>query len=85
MEMGAQWVQGEKGNVIHEMALPHGLLDTKPSVMPNMTFFEANGEIVPPDESTTAFKRFGEISDQVGSNGEEIAPLTPWGTYFKAK
>lgn len=76
--MGAQWVHGEKGNKVFELAAPHDVLKLENGI--NSTFVEANGEVLPPEESTPIFGLYFSAGD--GNDTAEIAPGTSWGSYF---
>ncbi|XP_063709329.1 spermine oxidase-like [Culicoides brevitarsis] len=46
VEMGAQWIMGETGNILYEMAKKHSLLKEKIENF-NETFVKSNGESIP--------------------------------------
>ncbi|KAG8237515.1 hypothetical protein J437_LFUL017565 [Ladona fulva] len=46
VDMGAQWVHGEKNNVVYEMAEPHDLLESSSSHYPETSFVTSAGELV---------------------------------------
>lgn len=66
MELGAQWVHGEEGNVVHELAQPLGLLDSSYNLndFDKQTFVNSQGVVMPQAESAEVWKFYYMINDK---------------------
>lgn len=84
MDLGAQWVHGESGNIVFELASKHGLLDTFNLLdFNNHDFVTSNGELQPKDESTEALMVYFNILDE---SHEELEQETgSFGNYYIKK
>ncbi|XP_055628221.1 spermine oxidase-like [Toxorhynchites rutilus septentrionalis] len=69
VEMGAQWVHGQKNNVVYELAGPLGLLESS-VVGRNNIYIQSSGEIVPT-----------EISDRLMSLADGIVGSEEFASY----
>ncbi|XP_078033301.1 uncharacterized protein LOC144468047 isoform X2 [Augochlora pura] len=81
VELGAQWVHGEKENVVFELASPENLLDSS-RCFNNLNahvFVTAKGVILSQEESSETFKMYHDISENVT---EEINNVNSYGEYF---
>lgn len=85
VDLGAQWVHGEKGNVVYKLAQPHGLIESSSKLKnyENHIFATSDGKILPTKESAEIWKLFYLISDQVDKNlkGNE-EKFKSYGDYF---
>lgn len=80
LELGAEWVHGERGNVSYNLASPHNLLGTSKMLHDslNWIFVDSGGQIVPRNESAQLLDLYHDISinlpddlkDFKGSYGE---------------
>lgn len=80
VELGAQWVHGERGNVVFNLAFPHKLLDSSETLRDfnKQIFVTPKGKIIPQERSIELLKTYYDISDHsmealknaVGSYGE---------------
>ncbi|KYN06719.1 Peroxisomal N(1)-acetyl-spermine/spermidine oxidase, partial [Cyphomyrmex costatus] len=83
VDLGAEWVHGESGNIVFELASKHDLLNSlvilrDPS---KHEFVTINGEIMPNEESTKTITLYENISDKIGQ--EEFKNETgSLGDYF---
>lgn len=84
VDLGAQWVHGESGNIVFELASKHGLLDTFNLLdFNNHDFVTSNGELQPKDESTEALMVYFNILDE---SHEELERETgSFGNYYIKK
>lgn len=66
VDLGAQWVHGESGNVVYELASKHDLLGSFFSLLDasKHKFVTINGEIIPEEESIEALTTYFTISDE---------------------
>lgn len=81
IELGAQWVHGECGNVVFDLASPHELLNSSKCFndFGQHMFATAKGEILPKKETVEAFKTYYEISE---SRSDDIHNAESYGEYF---
>lgn len=85
VDLGAQWVHGEIGNVVHELASKHDLLSSFCTFFDasKHEFFTINGEKIPERESfealTIYYNMMKEAPDEL-SNAEGS-----FGDYFREK
>lgn len=82
MDLGAQWVHGE--NIIFDIANPHNLLDSDHDFNYSSNLFaDAQGKIIPTDESAQAMAIYYKISEW------DECDLKEWngsyGEFFKEK
>lgn len=82
VDLGAQWVHGEIGNVVFELASKHNLLSSFSILIDpaKHTFVTGNGEVVPKDESSKALTIFFNIVDNAKENLEK--ETGSFGNYF---
>lgn len=86
IDLGAQWVHGEEGNVVFELANPHNLLDdsdcNENGLFKNL-FSDAQGKIIPPEQGAQAMNIYYKIS---GSDTEELKEWNgSYGDFVKNK
>ncbi|XP_069684370.1 spermine oxidase-like isoform X2 [Periplaneta americana] len=69
VELGAQWVHGEEGNVVFAMASQNGLLmdSTISDEYGNASFIDSSGRIIDTDIS----KQFYNILEEIGETGSD--------------
>ncbi|KAL6435181.1 hypothetical protein ACFW04_005336 [Cataglyphis niger] len=82
VDLGAQWVHGESGNVIYELASKHNLLGSFINFFDptKHNFVTSSGEMIPKDESNEAVIIFFNITNNVQ---EELKEETgSFGNYF---
>lgn len=83
VELGAQWVHGEHGNIVFDLASPHNLLDSSRCFndFNRHVFATAKGEIMLNVEATETLKIYYDISEQMpdDTNAES------YGEYFTNK
>ncbi|XP_076630893.1 uncharacterized protein LOC143346566 isoform X2 [Colletes latitarsis] len=81
VELGAQWVHGERGNVVFDLAFPHKLLDSSRCFndINGHIFVTAQGEILPKTEAIETFKLYYYISKHVS---DDINNSNSYGEYF---
>ncbi|KAK2585862.1 hypothetical protein KPH14_010456 [Odynerus spinipes] len=82
VDLGAQWVHGERGNVVFNLAFPHKLLDSSKKLhdFSKHIFITPKGTIIPQEHSTEALKIYYDISDRAT---EELKNATgSYGDYF---
>lgn len=81
VELGAQWVHGEHGNIVFDLASPHKLLDSSKCFndFDKHIFVTANGEILSKKESVEAFKIYYDISENIS---DSIHNAESYGEYF---
>lgn len=82
VDLGAQWVHGESGNVIFELASKHNLLDSFLNFFDptKHNFVTSSGEMIPKDESKEAVIIFFNITN---NTQEELKEETgSFGNYF---
>ncbi|XP_011688274.1 PREDICTED: uncharacterized protein LOC105450226 [Wasmannia auropunctata] len=67
VDLGAQWVHGQSGNVVFDLASKHNLLSSFAVLRDNSKheFVTINGEIMPCEESSKALTIFENILDNV--------------------
>lgn len=85
VDLGAQWVHGEVGNVVCELGSKHNLFGSfgtffDPS---KHEFFTINGERIPKKESIEALKIYHHIMEQ--ASHELSKTQGSFGVYFKEK
>lgn len=85
IDLGAQWVHGESGNIVFELASKHGLLDHTFNLLDcsKYDFVTSNGELQPKDESTEALMVYFNIIDE--SRGDLERETGSFGNYFIKK
>lgn len=82
VELGAQWVHGESGNVVFELASKHNLLDSFSNFFDptKHNFVTSSGEMISKDESKEAVMIFFDITNNAQ---EELKEETEsFGNYF---
>ncbi|XP_031773842.1 spermine oxidase isoform X1 [Apis florea] len=81
VELGAQWVHGEHGNIVFDLASPHKLLDSSKCFndFDRHIFVTASGEILSKKESVEAFKIYYDISENIS---DSIHNAESYGEYF---
>lgn len=82
VDLGAQWVHGEIGNVVFELASKHNLLSSFSKLIDpaKHNFFTSNGEVVPKDESKEAITIYFNI---INNAKEKLETETgSFGSYF---
>ncbi|XP_034193646.2 uncharacterized protein LOC117610410 [Osmia lignaria lignaria] len=81
VELGAQWVHGERGNVVFDIASPHKLLDSSKCFndFGGHVFVTAKGEILPKKEATETVKIYYDISENIT---DAINDTESYGEYF---
>ena len=84
MELGAQWVHGEEGNIVYKLASPHKLLDSSKcfNEYDKHVFITAKGEIFSKKESAEAFKIYYDISENIS---DDVYNSESYGEYFMNK
>ncbi|KAK9309747.1 hypothetical protein QLX08_000736 [Tetragonisca angustula] len=84
VELGAQWVHGEEGNIVYKLASPHKLLDSSKcfNEYDKHVFITAKGEIFSKKESAEAFKIYYDISENIS---DDIYNSESYGEYFMNK
>lgn len=73
MDLGAQWIHGEIGNVVYELASNQNLLSSF-SIFLDPTkhnFITSNGEVIPKDESNEALTIYFNIINNAKKNLEK--------------
>lgn len=77
LDLGAQWVEGKKGNPVYEWAKPLGLIrESEEIITPKVQYRRSTGEIIEFSKSSRLGKLVGAISeneeykDYKGSYGE---------------
>ncbi|XP_026674215.1 uncharacterized protein LOC108630773 isoform X2 [Ceratina calcarata] len=82
VDLGAQWVHGEHGNVVFNLASPHKLLDS--SVCYNQfdkhVFVNAKGEVFPKAEGIETLKIYYNISESIS---DAVHDAESYGEYFE--
>lgn len=82
VDLGAQWVHGESGNVVFELASKHNLLGSLPNLLDptKHNFVTSKGEIISKDESNEAQTIYFNI---IKNAQEELKEETgSFGNYF---
>ncbi|XP_003704750.2 uncharacterized protein LOC100878001 [Megachile rotundata] len=81
VELGAQWVHGERGNVVFDMAFQHKLLDSSKCFndYSKHIFVSAKGEILSKKEATETLKIYYDISENITN---AINDAESYGEYF---
>lgn len=66
VDLGAQWVHGQSGNVVYEMASKHNLLSSFAVLLDpsKHEFVTINGEIIPTEESSKALMIYFDKMEQ---------------------
>ncbi|XP_018347124.1 PREDICTED: peroxisomal N(1)-acetyl-spermine/spermidine oxidase-like [Trachymyrmex septentrionalis] len=83
VDLGAEWVHGESGNVVFQLASKHNLLNSSAFLLDVSTYevITINGEIMPNEESTKALTLYFNIMDKMDQ--EELKNETgSLGDYF---
>jgi spermine oxidase len=67
VDLGAQWVHGQSGNLVYELASKHDLLNSSAILVdPSQhEFITINGEIRPKEEGGEVMRIFFEIIDKI--------------------
>ncbi|XP_018303236.1 peroxisomal N(1)-acetyl-spermine/spermidine oxidase-like [Mycetomoellerius zeteki] len=68
VDLGAEWVHGESGNVVFQLASKHDLLNSSATILDDPSkneFVTINGEIMPSEESTKALILYDNISNKM--------------------
>ncbi|CAL7938139.1 unnamed protein product [Xylocopa violacea] len=63
IDLGAQWIHGEKGNVVYELAAPLNLTDHSSSY--NNLFYMSTGELIEPSLTTNITRTYVEYIDSI--------------------
>ncbi|XP_071447992.1 uncharacterized protein [Hetaerina americana] len=63
VDMGAQWVHGEKNNVVYQLAKPHKLLEESSSYYPDTQFVTSSGDIVDNDFTDQVMTLIAQINE----------------------
>ncbi|CAK9807642.1 Peroxisomal N(1)-acetyl-spermine/spermidine oxidase, partial [Anthophora quadrimaculata] len=81
VELGAQWVHGELGNIVFNLASQHKLLDSSKCFndFDAHIFVTANGEILPKEETVETLRRYYDISENIS---DEVYDAESYGEYF---
>ncbi|XP_029660903.1 spermine oxidase-like [Formica exsecta] len=82
VDLGAQWVHGESGNIVFELASKHNLLGSFSNLFDptKHNFAASNGEMIPKDESSEAMMIFFDI---INNAQEKLKEETgSFGNYF---
>lgn len=82
VDLGAQWVHGESGNIVFELASKHNLLGAFSNLFDptKHNFAASNGEMIPKDESSEAMMIFFDI---INNAQEKLKEETgSFGNYF---
>lgn len=81
VELGAQWVHGERGNVVFDLAFPHKVLDSSRCFndFSGHIFVTSKGEILSKKEATETLKLYYDISEHVS---DDINNAHSYGEYF---
>ncbi|KAF7382463.1 hypothetical protein HZH68_015382 [Vespula germanica] len=82
VELGAQWVHGERGNIVFNLAFPHKLLDSSETLhdFSKQIFVTPKGKIIPQERSIELLKAYYDISDR---STEDLKNATgSYGEYF---
>lgn len=69
VELGAQWIHGEEGNVIYQYAKPRGLIHHKVSVDGKGEFYMESGKLIPED----IVKEVVDLLNEADSDCQEFA------------
>lgn len=66
VDLGAQWVHGERGNIVYDLAHPLKLLDSSKNLHDptRFTFGTVNGQIIPTEQSARAIEIYYEITEK---------------------
>lgn len=83
VDLGAQWVHGERGNIVYDLVRPFKLLDSSRNFhdLTRFTFATLNGEILPKEESSQALQIYYQISGRPEEATEEEVERSH-GRYF---
>ncbi|XP_076240610.1 uncharacterized protein LOC143183085 [Calliopsis andreniformis] len=81
VELGAQWVHGERGNIVFDLASPYKLLDSSRCFndFSGHIFITAKGEVMTKTEATETLKIYYDISEQMS---DDINNARSYGEYF---
>ncbi|CAK9794884.1 Protein anon-37Cs [Anthophora plagiata] len=81
VELGAQWVHGELGNIVFNLASQHKLLDSSKCFNDFDAHISvtANGEILPKEETVETLRRYYDISENIS---DEVYDAESYGEYF---
>lgn len=82
VDLGAQWVHGEIGNVVFGLASKHNLLSSFSILIDpaKHTFVTSNGEVIPKDENSEALTIYFNIVNNAKENLEK--ETGSFGNYF---
>ncbi|XP_044017962.1 spermine oxidase-like isoform X1 [Aphidius gifuensis] len=82
VELGAQWVHGEKGNIVHKLAQPLGLLESSYNLndFNKNTFVNSQGVVMPKSESAEVWKFYYMINDKAEEDLKDA--IGSYGDYF---
>ncbi|XP_024888856.1 polyamine oxidase 1-like [Temnothorax curvispinosus] len=86
VDLGAEWVHGESGNVVFELASKHDLLSSDTGLLDPIKyeFATINGEIMPVEESRAAVSIHRNILDKI--KPEDLKDVTgSYGDYLIRK
>ncbi|XP_077274574.1 uncharacterized protein LOC143904120 isoform X2 [Temnothorax americanus] len=86
VDLGAQWVHGESGNVVFELASKHDLLSSDAGLLDptKYEFATVNGEIMPVEESSAAVRIHRNLLDKI--KPEDLKEVTgSYGDYLIRK
>ncbi|XP_031842850.1 uncharacterized protein LOC116431479 [Nomia melanderi] len=81
VELGAQWVHGEQGNVVFDLAFPQKLLDSSRCFndVNAHVFVNAKGEVLPQKEAAEVLKIYYDISEHMS---DDVHNANSYGEYF---
>ncbi|XP_072765304.1 uncharacterized protein [Anoplolepis gracilipes] len=84
VDLGAQWVHGESGNIVFELASKHNLLGSFSNFLDpsKHNFVTSNGEIIPKDESNEAVTIYFNIIDNAQKDNILKKETGSFGNYF---
>ncbi|XP_024943556.1 peroxisomal N(1)-acetyl-spermine/spermidine oxidase isoform X2 [Cephus cinctus] len=82
VELGAQWVHGERNNVVFDLASPLNLLDSSRNIndFTKYTFVDVHGNISSQEQCTEVLKIYYDISDQAANGLNHMEES--YGEYF---
>lgn len=85
VDLGGQWVHGETGNVVYELASKHNLLGSFSAFFDpsKHDFYTINGERIPKEESTKALTIYHNMMEEAAD--ELINVEGTFGEYFRKK
>ncbi|XP_048516015.1 spermine oxidase-like isoform X2 [Athalia rosae] len=85
IELGAEWVHGEHGNVSHKLAAPYNLLESSKALNDTSTyiFIDSQGNHIPKTESTQLLDLYHDIHSKLSENIKKFRGS--YGEYFSTK